>query len=251
MHTFTAKMALPFWLKLDSLLEKLVEKHSFRFRLHSIAMAAPSFDVDAIVPEQTEGALPPVSAAAMGSLDSFQHVEAVMKEDDVSTVGLDSQDWEMVSEMVADTENAATDFMQGKHVPLEEPKMDLQSSLKAMEETMANLKLGPAASGVDAPSKADGVASAAVAASVGAPSLPEGEASMSSAAVSDVKMEPDNETDSNVPGNHAWMTFGRSNKVQTFALRDVPFKMEPITREVKQLVERLDKEEVIDLFAKF
>ena len=25
MHTFTAKMALPFWLKLDSLLEKLVE----------------------------------------------------------------------------------------------------------------------------------------------------------------------------------------------------------------------------------
>ena len=214
-------------------------------------MAAPSFDVDTIVPEQTEGALAPVAAEAMGSSDSFQHVEAVMKEDNVSTIGLDSQDWEMVSEMVADTENAATDFMQGKHVSLEEPKLDLQSSLKAMEETMANLKLGPAASGVDVPSKPEGVATAAVAASVGAPSLPEGEASMLSAADSDVKMGPDNETDPNVQGNHGWMIFGRSNKTQTFALRDVPFKMEPITREVKQLVERLDKEEVIDLFAKF
>ena len=40
------------------------------------------------------------------SIDSFQHVEAIMKEDDVSTLGLDSQDWEMVSEMVADTENS-------------------------------------------------------------------------------------------------------------------------------------------------
>ena len=92
-------------------------------------MAASSFVVDTIVAEQTEGTLPPDAPAAMGSLDSFQHVEAVMKEDDVSTVGLDSQDWEMVSEMVADTENAATDFMQGKHVALEEPKLDLKSSL--------------------------------------------------------------------------------------------------------------------------
>ena len=119
-------------------------------------MAASSFDVDTIVTEQTEGALPPVSTAGMGSSDSFQHVEAVMKEDDVSTVGLDSQDWEMVSEMVADTENAATDFMQGKHVSLEEPKLDLQSSLQAMEETMANLKLGTAACGVDVPFKGRG-----------------------------------------------------------------------------------------------
>ena len=33
-----------------------------------IAMAASSFDVDTIVPQQTEGALPPVSAAGMGIL---------------------------------------------------------------------------------------------------------------------------------------------------------------------------------------
>ena len=210
-------------------------------------MAASSFDVDTIVPEQTEGVVPPVSTAGMGSLDSFQHVEAVLKEDDVSTIGFDSQDWEMVSDMVADTENAATDFMQGKHVPLEEPKMDLQSSLKSMEETMASLKLGTAAIGADVPSKVEGGTSAAVAASVGAPSLPEGEASMSRTAGLDVQMEPDKETDSTVPSTHAWLT----TKAQTFALRDVPFKMEPVTRDVKQLVERLDKEEVIDLFAKF
>ena len=141
--------------------------------------------------------------------------------------------------------------MQGKHVPLEEPKMDLQSSLKSMEETMANLKLGPAAIGADVPSKAEGVTSAAVAASVGAPSLPEGEASMSRTAGLDVQMEPDKETEETAQSIHAWMTFGRSTKAQTFALRDVPFKMVPVTREVKQLVERLDKEEVIDLFAKF
>ena len=214
-------------------------------------MAASSFDVDTIAPEQTEGALPPVSAAGMGSLDSFQHVEAVMKEDDVSTVGLDSQDWEMVSEMVADTENAATDFMQGKHVALEEPKLDLKSSLQAMEETMANLKLGTAARGVDVPSLPEGGASAAAAGGVDAPSLPEGAASMVDAASSDVKMVPDTETDQSVQGNHGWLMFGRSNKTQTFTPRDVPFKMEPITREIKQLVERLDKEEIIDLFAKF
>ena len=98
-------------------------------RSFQFAMAAPLFEVDAIVAEQTEGTLPPEAPNALGSsLDSFQHVEAVMKEDDVSTLGLDSQDWEMVSEMVADTENAATDFMQGTHVVLEEPKVDLQSS---------------------------------------------------------------------------------------------------------------------------
>ena len=251
MHTFTAKMALPIWLKLDSLLEKLVKNFCSLSLSFLIAMAASSFDVDTIVPEQTEGVVPPVSTAGMGSLDSFQHVEAVLKEDDVSTIGFDSQDWEMVSDMVADTENAATDFMQGKHVPLEEPKMDLQSSLKSMEETMANLKLGTAAIGADVPSKVEGGTSAAAAASVGAPSLPEGEASMSRTAGLDVQMEPDKETDSTVPSTHAWMTFGCSTKVQTFALRDVPFKMEPVTRDVKQLVDRLDKEEVIDLFAKF
>ena len=120
-----------------------------------------------VVAEQAEGTLPPEAPTALGSsLDSFQHVEAVMKEDDVSTLGLDSQDWEMVSDMVADTENAVTDFMQGTHVVLEEPKVDLQSSFKAMEETMANLKLGPAARGVGPPSKPKGVVSAAAAGGV-------------------------------------------------------------------------------------
>ena len=210
-------------------------------------MAASSFDVDTIIPEQTEGVVPPVSTAGMGSLDSFQHVEAVMKEDDVSTIGFDSQDWEMVSDMVADTENAATDFMQGKHVPLVEPKMDLQSSLQSMEETMANLKLGTAAIGAEVPSKAAGGTSAAAAASVGAPSLPEGEASMSRPGGLDVQMEPAKETDATVSRAHVWATFGSSTKVQTFSLQDVPFKMEPITREVKLLVDRMDKEEVIVL----
>ena len=214
-------------------------------------MAASSFDVDTIVPEQTEGVVPPVSTAGMGSLDAFQHVEAVMKEDDVSSIGFDSQDWEMVSDMVADTENAATDFMQGKHVPLEEPKMDLQSSLQAMEETMASLKLGTAAIGAEVPSTAAGGTSAAVAASVGAPSLPEGEASMSRTDGLDVQMEPAKETDATVSRAHVWATFGGSTKAQTFSLQGVPFKMEPITREVKLLVDRMDKEEVIDLFAKF
>ena len=103
-------------------------------------MAASSFVVDTIVAEQTQGAMPPEAPATLGrSVDSFQHVEAIMKEGDVSTLGLDSQDWEMVSEMVADTENAVTDFMQGFHVVLEEPKVDLQTSLQGMEETMANL----------------------------------------------------------------------------------------------------------------
>ena len=138
-----------------------------------------------------------------------------------------------------------------KHVALEEPKLDLKSSLQAMEETMANLKLGTAARGVDVPSLPEGVASAAAAGGVDAPSLPEGAASMVDAAGSDVKMVPDTETDQSVQGNHGWLMFGRSNKTQTFTLRDVPFKMEPITREIKQLVERLDKEEIIDLFAKF
>ena len=214
-------------------------------------MAASSVDVDTLIPEQTEGAVPPVATAGMGSLDSFQHVDAVMKEDDVSTVGFDSQDWEMVSDMVADTENAATDFMQGKHVPLVEPKMDLQSSLQSMEETMANLKLGTAAIGAEVPSKVTGGTSAAAAASVGAPSLPEGEASMSRPGGLDVQMEQAKETDATVSGAHVWATFGSSTKVQTFSLQDVPFKMEPVTREVKRLVDRMDKEEVIDLFAKF
>ena len=67
-----------------------------------------------------------------------------------------------------------------------------------------------------------------------------------------MQMEPDAQSaDQGVQGKHGWLMFGRSNKTQTFTLRDVPFKMEPISKEIKQLVERLDKEEIIDLFSKF
>ena len=216
-------------------------------------MASSSSVVDTTMTEQQAGVLPPDVPQELGSsLDSFHHVEAVMKEDDLSTVGMDSQDWELVSEMVADTENAATDFMQGTHVASEAPKQDLKSSLQAMEETMANLKLGSAARGVDVPSKPEGVASATAAIGAEAPSLPEGVAPVLAADGADVQMEPENEgTDQGPQGKHGWLMFGRSDKVQTFTLRDVPFKMEPISKEIKQLVERLDKEEVIDLFSKF
>ena len=158
---------------------------------------------------------------------------------------------EAVMKMVADTENAATDFMQGTHA-LEAPKQDLQSSLQAMEETMANLKLGKAARGVDVPSTSEGVASATAAIGAEAPSRPEGVAPVLAAESADVKMDLENEvTDQGQQGQHGWLMFGRSEKAQTFTLRDVPFKMEPISKEIKQLVERFDKEEVIDLFSKF
>ena len=198
----------------------LVEKseRSFFLSLSTlIAMAASTFDVDAIVAEQTQGVLPEEAPATLmnSSVDSFQHVEAVMKEDCLSTSGLDSQDWEMVSDMVADTENAATDFFQGQHVLLKEPEVDLKSSLKAMEETMANLKLGTAAGGVETPSGPEGAGS-----------------------VTDVPMATPTEV-----GNHKWNVFGRGSKSLTYTLQDVPFKMEAVPS--------LDTEEIIDLFSKF
>ena len=52
-------------------------------------------------------------------------------------------------------------------------------------------------------------------------------------------------------GKHKWLVFGRSNKSLTYTLQDVPFKMEPVPKEIKTLVEHLDKEEIIDLFSKF
>ena len=75
-------------------------------------MAGAPVEFDRIVPEETQGPMPVEAPLAAESLDSFQRVEAVMKDEDVSTLGLDSQDWEMVAEMVEDTENAATNFMQ-------------------------------------------------------------------------------------------------------------------------------------------
>ena len=216
-------------------------------------MASSSYVVDTAVSGQQGGVLPPdVPQELAGSIDSFQHVEAVMKDDDVSTVGMDSQDWELVTEMVAETENAATDFMQGKHVSLEAPKQDLQSSLKAMEETMANLKLGTAARGVDVPSASEGAASATAAIGAEAPSRPEGVAPVLAAETENVQMDVDKEVDpQGQQGQHGWLMFGRSEKVQTFTLRDVPFKMEPISKEIKQLVERLDKEGSLTSFRSF
>ena len=75
------------------------------------------------------------SAAAPG-VDSFQLVEAILKEEDLSTSGLDAQDWEIVSEMVDGTENSVTNFFRSDHVKLDEPKADLPGSLKAMEDTI-------------------------------------------------------------------------------------------------------------------
>ena len=81
-------------------------------------MAGAPVEFDRIVPEETQGPMPveAPSSLAAESLDSFQRVEAVLNDEDVSTLGLDSQDWEMVAEMVEDTENAATNFMQSAHV---------------------------------------------------------------------------------------------------------------------------------------
>ena len=90
----------------------------------AVAMSGAPMNLDRVIPETAQGSMPveAPSTLASGSLDSFQHVEAVMKEDNVSTGTLDSQDWEMVTEMVEDTDNAATHFLQGKHViDLEQP----------------------------------------------------------------------------------------------------------------------------------
>ena len=117
-------------------------------------MSGAPMDFDRIIPEETQGPMPvgAPSTLASGSLDSFQHVEAVMKDENVSTGTLDSQDWEMVTEMVEDTENAATHFMQGRHViDLEGPAPNLQDSIDKMMSTMEKMKLGSTASGVEAP----------------------------------------------------------------------------------------------------
>ena len=64
----------------------------------------------------------------------------------------------MVTEMVEDTDNAATHFLQGKHVvDLEGPAPNLQDSIDKMMETVEKMKLD----GVEAPSRPEGVASAA------------------------------------------------------------------------------------------
>ena len=108
-------------------------------------MSGAPVSFDRVIPEETQGPMPveAPTTLASGSLDSFHHVEAVMKDDNVSTGALDSQDWEMVTEMVEDTDNAATHFLQGKHViDLEGPAPNLQDSIEKMMSTMEKMKLG-------------------------------------------------------------------------------------------------------------
>ena len=122
--------------------------------IRATAMSGAPVSFDRIIPEETQGPMPvePPTTLASGSLDSFHHVEAVLKEDNVSTGTLDSQDWEMVTEMVEDTDNAATHFLQGKHVvDLEGPAPNLQDSIDKMIETVEKMKLGSTADGVEAP----------------------------------------------------------------------------------------------------
>ena len=88
-------------------------------------MASQPVVFDAVVPMDA----PPAVAAE--SANAFQHVDAVMKEDDVSTVGFDSNDWELVAEMVVDTENSATEFLQSRHmVDLEVPAGNLEGIIQ-------------------------------------------------------------------------------------------------------------------------
>ena len=184
-------------------------------------MSGAPVSFDRIIPEETQGPMPvgAPSTLASGSLDSFHHVEAVMKDENVSTGTLDSQDWEMVTEMVEDTENAATHFMQGKHViDLEGPAPNLQDSIDTMMATMEKMKLP------------EGVASAAAVPPAAAASMDDSEVEQT---------------------HHKWKVFGRGTSSPTFILADVPFSMETITKDIKNMVEKLGKEEIFDLFVKF
>ena len=51
--------------------------------------------------------------------------------------------------------------------------------------------------------------------------------------------------------HHKWKVFGRGTSSPTFILADVPFSMEAITKDIKNMVEKLSKEEIFDLFVKF
>ena len=187
-------------------------------------MSGAPVSFDRVIPEETQGPMPVEAPAtlASGSLDSFQHVEAVMKDDNVSAGTLDSQDWEMVTEMVEDTDNAATHFLQGKHViDLEGPAPNLQDSIEKMMST---------ASGVEAPSRPEGVASAAAVPSAAAEPM------------DDSLLEQ---------ATHKWKVFGRGTSSPTYILAEVPFSMEAITKDIKNMVEKLGKEEIFDLFVKF
>ena len=201
--------------------------------IRATAMSGAPVSFDRIIPEETQGPMPveAPTTLASGSLDSFHHVEAVLKEDNVSTGTLDSQDWEMVTEMVEDTDNAATHFLQGKHVvDLEGPAPNLQDSIDKMIETVEKMKLGSTADGVEAPSRPEGVASAAA--------VPSGDA----APMDDSVVEQT---------THKWKVFGRGTSSPTFILADVPFQHEAVTMDIKQMVDKFSTEEIYDLFVKF
>ena len=197
------------------------------------AMSGAPVSFDRVIPEETQGPMPveAPTTLASGSMDSFQHVEAVLKDDNVSTGTLDSQDWEMVTEMVEDTDNAATHFLQGKHViDLEGPAPNLQDSIDTMMATMEKMKLGSTADGVEAPSRPEGVASAAA--------VPSADA----APMDDSVLEQT---------THKWKVFGRGTSSPTFILAEVPFSMEAVTKDIKLMVDKLSTEEIYDLFVKF
>ena len=202
------------------------------------AMSGAPVSFDRVIPEETQGPMPveAPTTLASGNMDSFQHVEAVLKDDNVSTGTLDSQDWEMVTEMVEDTDNAATHFLQGKHVidldviDLEGPAPNLQDSIDKMMSTMEKMKLGSTASGVEAPSRLEGVASAAA--------VPSADA----APMDDSVLEQT---------THKWKVFGRGTLSPTFILAEVPFSMEAVTKDIKLMVDKLSTEEIYDLFVKF
>ena len=171
------------------------------------AMSDAPVSFDRVIPEETQGPMPveAPTTLASGSLDSFHHVEAVLKDDNVSTGTLDDQDWEMVTEMVEDTDNAATHFLQGKHViDLDGPAPNLQDSIDTMMATMEKMKLGSTADGVEAPSRPEGVASAAAVPAVDA------------APMDDSVVEQT---------THKWKVFGRGTPSPTFILAEVPFSM--------------------------
>ena len=197
------------------------------------AMSGAPVSFDRVIPEETQGPMPveAPTTLASGSLDSFHHVEDVLKDDNGSTGTLDSQDWEMVTEMVEDTDNAATHFLQGKHViDLEGPAPNLQDSIEKMMSTMEKMKLGSTASGVGAPSRPEGVASAAA--------VPVHNA----APMDDSVVEQT---------THKWKVFGRGTPSPTFILADVPFLHEAVAKDIKLMVDKLSTEEVYDLFVKF
>ena len=114
-------------------------------------------------------------------------------------------------------------------IDLEGPAPNLQDSIEKMMSTMEKMKLGSTASGV-APSRPEGVASAAAVPSVAAVPMDDSVVEQST---------------------HKWKVFGRGTSSPTFILAKVPFSMEAVSKDIKNMVDRLSAEEIFDLFVKF